>query len=122
MDHLSKLQVGKADIIAGNDLVPRPQPCISGHAAHFHTLHKNPRLLWWPLANAVRIKGELSDYICLLHHGHINYEDILRKKIKFRVCIIAVSGLSAPLCLWPLYLYISIRKVGRGFGIGLNAF
>lgn len=63
MDHLSKLQVGKADIIAGNDLVPRPQPCVPGHAAHLHTLHEDPGLFRRPLANAVGIKGELSDYM-----------------------------------------------------------
>lgn len=65
VDHLRKLQVGKADIVASNDLVPRSKPCISSYAAHLHTLHEDSWLLRWPLANAVGMKGKVREYTCV---------------------------------------------------------
>lgn len=57
--HLGKLQVSEADIIAGDDLVPRPKSSVPGHTAHLHTLHKDPRPLRWSLAYAGGMKEKL---------------------------------------------------------------
>lgn len=55
--YLGKLKVCKANIIAGDNLVPWPQPRAPCHTAHLHTLHEDSRLLRRAFTYAAGGKG-----------------------------------------------------------------
>lgn len=50
--YFGKFQVREADVITGDDLVPRPEPRVPGDAPAPHALHEDPWLFRRALADA----------------------------------------------------------------------